>query len=150
MIGDQTYAAEEAYNIAVDYVAYVLYGQGSNNVNTQLMVTVGNEIEKRYLTTFGQLNINEHLEGRENFFKICHTLFCNSITWTKIVAMYVYIGKLAFYYNSTNRQEIICDLPNWMLLYTRNFLCEWIVSKNGWISFTSRFSMPNYHNICHK
>ena len=150
----------DARNIAVDYVKYRLQKHGYMWQNGPAMEDVTSEVfrtmrslcdefEERYRSQFDEMC--EQLDITLNtayptFHAVANELFGNGVNWGRIVALFTFGGSLAVKCFEKQMPLLVDSIVDWMSIYIKNNLNQWIESQNGWVGILIDCQRKKVHN----
>ncbi|XP_023221577.1 bcl-2-like protein 2 [Centruroides sculpturatus] len=143
--------------IVNDYISYYLqmngYEWGSVNatpskVNSSLR-SLANDFKTKYpdriLKMTNDLNIHPS-NACPILLGVSNELFSDGVTWTKIVAFFVFASEMALIcHRYGSDTKIVNDVAEWSTSYIKSNLLMWITCNGGWNNLVTYFEQ--YHAI---
>lgn len=139
--------------MASDYIKYRLNSCGlewcdcpdlPDSTDARLaMRLLATDFERRYNNELAgmvaQLSINVDTIY-PTFKQIVEQLFVDGVNWGRIVALFAFGGAVAAQCMANEQRELVCQVADWVAVFTRNRLLPWIDQQGGWVSvsFLSR------------
>lgn len=138
--------------IVNDYISYQLQLYLSKDARLHLKVgtsltppskvslalrSLGDEFKTKYHTIFVEITKNLDIcaaTAYATFNGVANELFSEGITWSRIVALFVFSSEimLTILSQRKNENEIVDEVTQWLTAYITNHLSVWIRDHDGW------------------
>ncbi|XP_023210297.1 apoptosis regulator Bcl-2-like [Centruroides sculpturatus] len=81
---------------------------------------------------------NKQLAARTTFLDVAYELFCDGISWIKIVKLFAFVREMTFTSYNINKAELVDDIAELLSSYIEIKLLMWIHNNedcNGLVTF---------------
>jgi len=90
-----------------------------------------------------RLNVNTNIDFYQGFLEVSEELFCEDISWSKIVALYAFAARLAQFCVEHSLDNLLSNLTDSLIRFSLEYLSSFLQSEGGWDRLCEVFPAEN-------